>query len=149
MTVIATDGRTIAADSQMTYGSNERAAARVKKIGRSNGYIFALSGTPIFDTVVKWFLDGADPKAMPTTAEGWWLLVIDAKGRMSLYSENKPYPGPVSPPFALGSGCDFALGAMYAGASPEMAVRIACKLDIYCGGEIDVLEIPQAQEDAA
>lgn len=53
------------------------------------------------------------------------------------------------PPFALGIGSDYAMGAILAGASAERAVEIACELDTHCGGEIVVMEIPQAQKEAA
>lgn len=38
--------------------------------------------------------------------------------------------------YSVGSGSDFALGAMAAGASPAEAVKIASKLDSYTGGRI-------------
>ena len=45
------------------------------------------------------------------------------------------------PYFAMGSGRDFALGAMAAGASAEEAVRAAIAHDVYSGGEVVTLRI--------
>ena len=42
----------------------------------------------------------------------------------------------VQPPVAVGSGCEFAIGAMAAGASSADAVRIAAKFDINTGGPV-------------
>lgn len=140
MTVIATDGRTIAADTLMCY-SNERATARVQKLVRLDRHIFAITGSPILNALVDWYFGGARPKNKPDVLDEWTLLVIDPEGRMSLYSHAKPYPGPVKAPFAMGSGGEYALGAMYAGAPPVEAVEIACKLSVHCGGEITVFDI--------
>lgn len=54
------------------------------------------------------------------------VLWVDYKGREAL--------SPV--PCAVGSGQDYALGAMEAGATPEQAIAIACKRDCYSGGRI-------------
>lgn len=38
--------------------------------------------------------------------------------------------------FAYGSGMFLALGAMELGATPERAVEVAIKYDLYCGGKV-------------
>jgi ATP-dependent protease HslVU (ClpYQ) peptidase subunit len=38
--------------------------------------------------------------------------------------------------YAIGSGSDFAMGAMLAGKTAAESVRIATKLDIYSGGAV-------------
>jgi ATP-dependent protease HslVU (ClpYQ) peptidase subunit len=53
----------------------------------------------------------------------------------------------IDPPFAIGSGMDFALGAMDAGKSPAEAVEIACRRDPHSGGEVTSLSI--GNENAA
>jgi len=40
--------------------------------------------------------------------------------------------------WAIGSGAQAALGAMYMGADPEEAVQIACAIDPYCAGPVTV-----------
>jgi hypothetical protein len=40
--------------------------------------------------------------------------------------------------WAIGSGAQAALGAMFMGADPEEAVKIACAIDPYCGVPITV-----------
>lgn len=40
--------------------------------------------------------------------------------------------------YAIGSGADFAYGAMESGASPKRAVEIACKRDTGCGLPVQV-----------
>jgi hypothetical protein len=40
--------------------------------------------------------------------------------------------------WAIGSGAQAALGAMYMGATPEEAAEVACAIDPYCSGPINV-----------
>ena len=52
--------------------------------------------------------------------------------------------------FAIGTGADYALGALHqlqsgdgdAGAMARGAVETAIALNLNCGGEIDLLEVP-------
>ena len=44
---------------------------------------------------------------------------------------------------AFGSGADIARGAMMNGASAEEAIRIASKIDIFTGGDVQTLELPK------
>lgn len=48
-------------------------------------------------------------------------------------------------PATLGCGGDYAIGAMHAGASAVEAVKIACKLDVYCGDGITSFGIAELQ----
>ena len=43
--------------------------------------------------------------------------------------------------YASGSGMDIAIGAMAMDATSEAAVKVACKYDKNCGGEIHVLSV--------
>jgi hypothetical protein len=64
-------------------------------------------------------------------------LILDESG---LYE----YKSPLVPMrvegdvWAIGSGAQAAFGAMFMGADPEEAVRIAIRIDPYCGGPINV-----------
>jgi ATP-dependent protease HslVU (ClpYQ) peptidase subunit len=42
--------------------------------------------------------------------------------------------------YGVGSGADFALGALAAGATPEEAVNIACRFSVYSSGPLLVME---------
>lgn len=149
MTCIATDGLTIAADSLETMGT-EKLLRSAKKIIEIGGVIYASSGIGTTESLAKWHQDGADPRDPPRYRdEHWALLVINHDGTMHLFTALMPYAHPIVPPFALGTGGDYAMGAMLAGASAERAVEIACEIDTACGGEIVVMEIPQAQREAA
>lgn len=150
MTVIACDGRQIAADSLMCYHA-ERAVRRARKLIKKNGHIFAVAGTGIEEDLSDWFLNGARPHNAPQLGQNadWQLLVIKPDGKMLYFTSAVPYAQPAEAPFTMGCGADYAMGAMKAGASAFRAVQIACDLNVYCGGEIVVFDMPHAQQEAA
>lgn len=51
--------------------------------------------------------------------------------------------------YAIGAGDDFARGAMYMGASPEEAVKVACDLCVYVSEPILIESIPVKKLSAA
>jgi hypothetical protein len=138
MTTVAWDGKTLAADSQSTTGSVRGTAAKLAK--NRDGFLVAGSGD--LGTVkvwINWVLAGMPPDQQPTSIEEANILVIDPRGRPSLFSGlavAQPLP---RRQWAIGSGGDIALGAMAAGADARQAVKIACKLDVYSGGRVVVL----------
>lgn len=149
MTTIAITETEIAADGLRTVGSEVRGLNHRKIIVR-NGTIYAFTGVaPIFDVMVEWHQKGAKVEELPKGAEkdddrnGWTLIAIDHTG-IGKYSSGCPYIERFDPPVAFGAGQDYALGAMVAGASASQAVEIACKVDVWSGGTIQVVNIAEA-----
>jgi hypothetical protein len=116
-----------------------------KKIIVDGGCIYASCGVAILPALVAWHKAGADPYKLPVIPanEHWSLMVIDCTG-IHIYWDTSPYPQQVDPPFGIGSGSDYAVGAMDFGASPTEAVRIAIRRSINCGGEVQVVNIAEA-----
>lgn len=50
-------------------------------------------------------------------------------------------PSKFKGPYAIGSGEEYAMGAMLAGCSALEAVKIAAKLDVYTGGPVRTLTV--------
>jgi ATP-dependent protease HslVU (ClpYQ) peptidase subunit len=140
MTVIAWDGKTLAADKRATTAGLART---VTKIFRHEKSIIGFSGS--LDQgleMVAWFRSGADSKNFPASQrdkDDWvTFVVVDAEG-VSFF-ERTPQPCKVEDStWATGSGRDFAIAAMYCGKSACEAVEIACKFETGCGNGIDVL----------
>ncbi len=135
MTVIATDGKVMAADSLTTFG-HERGRMAAKKLRAKDGRIFGVAGiSGLIDDLVDWYVKTPrDPKEAPKAeGETWSMLVMESDGRMFHVHSSQCRPVEVAAPFAIGSGSEFALGAMLAGASPARAVEIACELSTACG----------------
>jgi hypothetical protein len=149
MTVIATDGKTIAADTMMTFGSERQLGQRklrVVQLDSISHTVLAFGGTAaVADALERWFCGGAKPELAPKLGgdASWQLLAITREG-LAFYNDRVPYPCRVMPPFTMGCGGDVALGAMKAGVSPERAVEIAIEVDVNCGGEVQVVDIPEA-----
>lgn len=137
MTTIAIDKSHIAWDSRITQG-NEIVDYPAEKVWIVGKKIMAFAGDfALLDDVIEWHSKGARAKYAKENFIGLWeLLVIDAKGA-HIYSDQVPHRSRITAPFAMGSGANFARGALLAGASAYKAVQIACKCDAMSGGEIN------------
>lgn len=141
MTVIATDGKTIAADSLMCYG-DEKDHAAVTKIMSKNGIVVASAGlSGMLKCCTDWYLAGASADSFPKVGdENIQLLVLDGTS-VRYFTNTLPHGVGVGVPFTMGSGGSVAHGSMLAGASPERAVEIACKVITSCGLPVMVVDI--------
>jgi ATP-dependent protease HslVU (ClpYQ) peptidase subunit len=98
-----------------------------------DGVVYAQAGDAIdVDLLIDYV---KDQKLKPPKGE-WELLVIERANSIKWLSNETPHPIPVRPPIALGSGAQFARGAMLAGASATGAVEIASQCDSKTGGPI-------------
>lgn len=111
--------------------------------------LFAFSGaTCMFAPAIKWYKAGRSETQLlktDTSDNNHTLLVFDPDRGPQLYNNlhKNPYPEPFTLPCAIGSGGDFALGAFHAGATLEEAVTIAISLDVFSGGAVKVVDIPE------
>ncbi len=142
-----TDGKTVATDSQGTVGTERQPGEFVKVVGDEHS-LFCFSGAfAMFDPLVKWYREGclanATPRADPDYSYCLWVFDVDLPHPLRFVNVHQsPYPSPLFTPCAMGSGGDYALGAVYAGATLEQAVNIAAKLDVYTGGPVKLYDIP-------
>lgn len=73
--------------------------------------------------------------------EGYSALVVTPSRQVLMYEGNTPIDMGLDVPMSVGSGSCFALAAMKAGSSAKEAVKVACELDVYSGGEITVVQL--------
>jgi len=140
MTTIATDGRSMAGDGQIADQFDtvlDTARAKVHRL--SNGSVVGGAGNS-FD-LLSWrnWLEAGKQGDCPISDERFAGLILSTDG-VILWVDHKGREIEVPGPCAIGSGQDFAIGAMEAGATPEEAVRIACKRDSGTGGAVIALE---------
>lgn len=142
MTTIATDGRTMAGDTLITAGKERLAFSN--KIHRGlDGSIFGACG-PSTDAARfrRWLCEPGQDR--PELTDDFSALVLRPDGN-AVYYCSKLEPIEMMLPQAIGSGADYAIGAMLAGATPTEAVRIACERDTCSGGEVTFLSpLPEA-----
>lgn len=144
MTTIAWDGRYVAADSLMISGSYKHPMP-YQKLRLGNGVVYGLTGFAAwFDAWIKWYEAGADPAATPAcnlSGDNAGSFIVFAKDNVKFYTREMPYPLKLEAPDAWGSGAEYAIGAMMAGAKADEAIRIAIKVDHGTGGEAQVIDL--------
>jgi 20S proteasome alpha/beta subunit len=152
MTVIAWDGKSLAADRQADDGGIK---ANVTKIVRlPSGIILATSGTYWhMQYFIQWVSSGCIEEKWPDfqkDEKGFSELIVAEKGRVKLFDQGALPYFLEDPFFAWGSGAKFAMGAMAMGATAKEAVEITNRFSTSCGIGVDVFDIePLAKLEAA
>ena len=129
MTTIACDGKSMASDSQQTGVYIDIVVAQ--KIFIVNGHVIGAAGEASSGLAfVDWFRNGCNDDDYPRQCDdnSFEALVVRDGEKIKYYSSSR-YGVDVGTVAAIGSGSKFAMGAMLAGADPQKAVEIACKLD--------------------
>jgi len=136
MTTLAYKDGVLAADSRVSAGLTN--VGTTIKIKQTPKYLVGIAGNlDIGQQFIRWVQSDFNVTAKPFVPidSGYDIaaIVVDKKGRIRTY-DNLLIPTEYSAKFyALGSGSDFALGAMAHGATAREAVKIAAKFDIATG----------------
>ena len=142
MTVIAWDGKILAADKQVTYGNLRRVTRKIFKVGDCFVAFAGTAGTS--HVLLNWFKSGEKKEAWPSEiqqTEEWSHLIVANKSAFYWYDRH-PYKLHLRQKLsAWGIGSDFAIGAMEAGADAITAVRIASKHCEGCGFGVDWFQV--------
>lgn len=144
MTVIVWDGETLASDKQAT---NSGLKLTTTKIFRIRDHLVGFSGDLDFAYAMRtWFENGADPEKFPKHQEDdnkWVGMIVITPDKKVLKYERSPYPMDFTEAkyLCIGSGRDFAFGALAMGADAYKAVMIACLYEASCGMGIDTLKL--------
>lgn len=143
MTVIAWDGKTLAADRMGDAGGLKRATTKIR---RFDGGLFGSAGSASRGAeMFAWIESGADPECVPAFQldpnDYQSTMIVRNDGTVWLYGCSA-HPFRMEDPFhAIGSGRDFAMAAMYLGFGAAQAVHVASEFDTGCGMGIDTLEL--------
>lgn len=158
MTTICVDkDLNMASDSQSTQGGM-RTSTTVKKIFELNGYVVGFAGR--YAEALKFIEALADIVEHEIVQSGTYLqipqpvieqmdefnaLVITPAGTVLMY-EGSSHCYPVEVPVAIGSGSDYAWTALECGKTASEAVEIAMKFDVFSGGDVQVVALPELKE---
>lgn len=139
MTVIAWDGQTLSSDRQRTIGGTPTTMRKARKVTAPDGrqFLVGCCGRSDFIQMFLAWLAGGERPVFPVT-EDFYALVIDQKRRLWVIHDTLIYVQVTGiPHWAIGSGGNYAIGAMQFGATSAEAVRVACRLDVNCGLGVD------------
>lgn len=150
MTTIAYRGGYLAGD-QRTTDSGSIMPGRYTKVRRnSKGWIYGCAGQsgPIieFDTFMQEFKPDKFPNKK-TPRGDYRAIVVDPTGQVYDVDKGIAEALPPVPFYAIGSGTDAALGAMYHGASAYEAVKCAIEVDNLSGGDVDCIPLHIKEEN--
>ena len=139
MTVIAWDGKTLAADRMAVWSGMQATVSKIRRI--ETGEILAWSGSQDCGLILAdWYECGADPTKWPDfqkDKDDWTRLIIARKDGIHCYEQHL-IPLRFDNLFlAWGSGRDYAMGAMAMGADAIKAVQIASQFDTGCGNGVE------------
>ena len=137
MTTITCDSKSMAADGLITSNDLILQEDAVKIFRLDDGSLVGFAGnTYNWQSVIDYFNDCIKMTSNPSWPEvtgNHAILRLMPDGKAYTY-DNKGRKWPRPTPTAIGSGRDYAMGAMLAGASPAKAVFFASKLDTHSGG---------------
>ena len=132
--------RVMVADSHVSSGGS---GFKTQKIFRVNDKLVGFSGVLSHALkFIEWMKHGTPLNLAQSAKDGdtsFEALVMD--GGFLYYYDQELVPATIDDPiYAIGSGSDYALGAIDAGATPKRAVEIACARDDSSGGPIVVVK---------
>lgn len=143
MTVIAWDGKTLAADKLACNGNTRNT---VTKIHRHGNQLLGVTGDlSVGMEMLDWYREGADPARFPESnrdpTKGCSLIRVCADGSVWKY-ESGPHAFRLEGEFmAFGCGDEAALVAMACGKSAAEAVLLVSRFNAGCGNGLDTLEL--------
>lgn len=138
MTTIAANLKGMAADTRVTW-DDESTSPSIKIeiwaqeiLGSAGGFAAGLR-------FLEWYKAGSKGRK-PKVGKDFRMLKLTKEG-LHLIDHDLVWVKIDAPFYAIGSGAQFAVGAMEMGATPAKAIEIAMKHDSYTGGSITTLEL--------
>jgi ATP-dependent protease HslVU (ClpYQ) peptidase subunit len=142
MTTIAWDGKTLAADRQINNAGLKSEAIKIRKL-EMVGLVGTSGDCTKGRLMIEWLAAGANIDNFPQNPGDSTMLHITLDGHIHYYA-NAPVPLiMLDKQFAIGSGRDFALSAMWFGRNASEAVKFAHKFDVDTGADVDYFQLSE------
>lgn len=141
MTTIVYRAGTMAADSRAWSGDKHPIGNKVKIRRLEDGTLIGCSTTTPGggEAVLDWY-EAGHPDEGHTLPESFTFLAVQKNGEVYYATDADFITGPLTADFfAIGSGEQYAMGALHMGATAEEAVRVACKADAWTGFPIHTI----------
>lgn len=132
----------MAADTRAYAGFNGDIGQKRKIRRFGNGTLIGVSTNQVGagELIMDWYIKGAKKPVPELPEDIFTMLVVKPNGEAYYANNSFLIAGPLTGEyFAIGSGSDYAQGAMAMGASAEQAVEIAARFDVWSGAPIITL----------
>jgi hypothetical protein len=140
VTIIAWDGRVMAADKRTTDAGMPWTTTKIVRDG-GGALLGACGNSSMCRELRLWWQKGATPENYPDKAKACCLMVVTPDRQILLYIDG-PIPVEIHNGFAaIGSGRDYAIAAMHYGRGAIEAVELASIYDTGCGNGVDALTL--------
>jgi 20S proteasome alpha/beta subunit len=153
VTTIAYRDGVLASDSRAYSGDKTPIGAKTKIHRLDDGRLIGISTTNVGgDALIRRWAEAGCPiqDASDLKPDAFEALLLKPDGSVWYANGNLDWTGPLTGSFiAIGSGSQFALGAMAAGASAEDAVRLSCGLDPWSAEPVMTLRLKPGEPDGA
>lgn len=147
MTTIACNKFQIAADRQATHTGGLKFRLKSKLFSFDCPLIYPVpfhvglcGNIDEFSIVYEFFSDPMSVKKAPKLKAGTGLILTD-DGKIWTFCSANNWIAVDQPFYAVGSGMNFAMGAMAAGASPYEAIKQTCKHDPNSGMGVTKIDL--------
>lgn len=145
MTVIAWDGKTLAADKRSISGGLISIVTKIFKV--PSGLVAVSGDYGCAMAMLNWFKNEDQrpelfPECNKNPDKDYCHSILINKQREIWEFETNPFPFQLEQPYyAMGSGRDFALAAMHLGLDSKRAIEVAVRFQSDCGSGIDTLTL--------
>lgn len=140
MTTIAYRDGVMASDSQLTRGHSHRDGSSQKVFRLGSGLLVGIAGRwPEAQRFVDWLRQGAEGWPSPMGGEQGAEAIVIMPDDLVLMVTGHGMERFRAPYVTLGTGSDYASGAMAHGASAEEAVRAALAHESFSSGPLQVV----------
>lgn len=151
-TIVFRDG-IMAADTRAYSGASTPIGFKAKIHRLKDGSLMGVSSTipGQAEAFINWVNDGSNMETIDQLGELKLAAIVAMKDGNIIYFNDSPLPsGPIAGSFfAIGSGEQYALGALSCGATAEAAVTAAAQHDPWTGGEIHTVPVVDPDVEAA
>lgn len=138
MTTIAANLYEMAADTRVTW-DDDTTSSSVKIYTIGSAILGATGDVDEIAKFIEWYTNGSVGK-QPKRSKDFRVIRLNSEG-LHIIDSNSYWLKLDDKFFAVGSGGQFAIGAMEMGATPENAVRIAAKHDLFTNSSITVFKL--------
>jgi len=138
---IAFDGKILASDSHRLLGSESKKL--FKALTEWGEALVGIEGSYQDVALFLEYLEAGNPR--PKLSKGFEALLVKCDGTVELFDSDVFHYRPKKPMCAIGTGSQYAVGAMYCGKTADVAIEIAIECDVVTQGPVQKAMLVDAE----